>query len=526
MRPFDANGAFLAAANTNGGNKLRLVAVRGAGVTVFSSILGLAVQIVATVVLARILTPGDFGVVAMVTTFSLLLMNFGLNGFTEAVIQREVIDHALVSNLFWINLGIGSFLTLGFAAAGSILAWFYGDPRVARVAAGMSLTIIVTSASVQHLALLKRAMRFSVVSATDLAARATSVAVSIILGWAGWGYWALVAGAVAQPIATCIGAWSACRWIPGLPRRANGTASMVRFALNIYGRFSVNYFARNMDNLLVGWRFEAQALGFYKKAYDLFALSASLLVSSTTSVAVSALSRLNRDSEQFKRCLLSALALVAFLGMGLSAELTLVGKDLIRLLLGAGWEPAGRIFTFFGPGIGVMLLYGTTGWIHLSIGRPDRWFRWGLVEFLVTGLLFLLGLRWGPAGVAMAWTASFWILLLPGLWYATKPIHLGLAPVIGTVWKYLLAALLAGYTSAVILRDFPSSIAVPTAIGAATRLGITSVLLGFLYLGGVILLHQGLAPINQAVRLLGEMLPWTRFARPVGSQALNLTLGK
>jgi len=309
---------------------------------------------------------------------------------------------------------------------------------------------------------------------------------------------------------------------------------MVRFALNIYGRFSVNYFARNMDNLLVGWRFEAQALGFYKKAYDLFALSASLLVSSTTSVAVSALSRLDRSSEQFKRHLLSALTLVAFLGMGLSAELTLVGKDLIRLLLGAGWEPAGRIFTFFGPGIGVMLLYGATGWIHLSIGRADRWLRWGVVEFLVTGLLFLFGLRWGPAGVAVAWTTSFWILLLPGLWYATSPVGLGITPVIGTVWKYLLASLLAGCTSTVILRDLPSSIAVPTAIGAATRFGITSVLFGFLYLAGVILLHQGVAPINQAARLLREMLPWTRLARPVdatsprpaASQALNLPLGK
>jgi len=129
LRPFDANGTFLSAADA--GDKLRFVAVRGAGVTVFSSILGLAVQIIATVVLARILTPGDFGVVAMVTTFSLLLMNFGLNGFTEAVLQREVIDHALASNLFWINLGIGSFLTIGFAAkdtlsnimAGFLIFW-------------------------------------------------------------------------------------------------------------------------------------------------------------------------------------------------------------------------------------------------------------------------------------------------------------------------------------------------------------------------------------------------------------------
>ena len=96
-----------------------------------SSGLGLALQIIATVVLSRLLLPKDFGLVAMVTSFSLLLMNFGLNGFTEAVIQWEDLDHSLASNLFWISLGMGLLLTIGFAAAGSLLARFYGDPLVA-----------------------------------------------------------------------------------------------------------------------------------------------------------------------------------------------------------------------------------------------------------------------------------------------------------------------------------------------------------------------------------------------------------
>ena len=511
MKPFDANGKFRLAAY--GRAELRRRAVRGAGVTVFSQGVLFAVQMVATVVLARLLTPADFGVVTMVTTFSLLLTNFGLNGFTEAVIQREEIDHGLASNLFWINLGAGLLLTVGFAAAGSLLARFYGDPRVARVAVGLSVTIFITSTSVLHLALLKRAMRFSVVSANDILARAVSVGVSILLGWAGWGYWALVAGAVAQPLITSIGAWSLCRWLPGLPQRVEGTGSMVRFAMNTYGNFGVNYFARNMDNLLVGWRFHAQSLGFYKKAYDLFALSASQLVSPLTVVAVPALSRLRQDSVQYRRYLLSALAAVAFVGMGLGADLTLVGKDVIRLLLGPGWEPAGRIFTFFGPGIGVMLLYGTHGWVHLSIGRADRWFRWGIVEFMVTGLLFILGLPWGPAGVAVAWTASFWILTIPAFWYAGRPMHLGIAPVIAAVWKYAVASLLAGCASAAIIRALPSFVALSGSLGAGGRMLTVSAMFGTLYLVAVILLYQGCAPLYHVAGLMREMVPWAQFSK-------------
>src|SRR6185295_6662181 len=121
----------------------------------------------------------DFGLVAMVTTFSLLLMNFGFNGFTETVVQRARIDHVLASNLFWINLGVGALLTIAFARAGSALARFYGDPRIASVAIVMSATIFLTIIPVLHLALLKRDMRFTLLSVNDVAARAASVTVSI-----------------------------------------------------------------------------------------------------------------------------------------------------------------------------------------------------------------------------------------------------------------------------------------------------------------------------------------------------------
>lgn len=482
--------------------------------TVFSGALGLGIQIAATMVLARLLTPEDFGLVTMVTTFSLLLVSFGLNGFTEAVIQRKEIDHGLASNLFWINLGGGLLLTIAFAAAGSLMARFYHNPHVAHLAIGMSPTILISSVSVMHLALLKRAMRYSVISANEILARIASIAVSIVLALAGWGYWALVAGAIAQPLAISVGVWCLCRWFPGLPRRVAGTAAMVRFALNVYARFSVNYSARNSDNLLVGWRFSAQSLGFYKKAYDLFALSATQLVAPLTVVAVSALSRLSQDSAEYKRHFLSTLGVMAFVGMGLGANLTLIGTDAIRLLLGPGWEPAGRIFTFFGPGIGMMLVYGTHGWIHLSIGTADRWFRWGVIECLVTGLLFVLGLHWGPAGIAAAWTVSFWILTIPAFWYAGRPIQLGVARVVAAVWRFLLASLLAGCAAGVITRGLPALFVAEGSVGAAVRIMTVSSLFAVLYLGAVVLLHQGWAPIIQVAGLLRDMVPWGRHSRP------------
>jgi len=511
MIPFDASGAFHP---RTGDHDLRRLAVRGAVATVSASGLSLAAQVVSTVLLARLLAPSDFGVVAMVTTLSLLLSNFGLNGFTEAVIQFDQIDNQTASNLFWLNSAAGLVLAIAFASAGSLLAGFYRNQLVSNVAVGLSIGIAISAVSVIHLALLKRAMRFAETSLNEVVSRVVNTAVSILLAFRGWGYWALVSGIVAQQLSVTVGAWWLCPWIPGLPRRTGKTGAMIRFAVKVFGQFSVLYSAWNIDNLLVGWRFNAVALGFYKKAFDLFALTASQLTSPLNNVALAALSRLNQDHDRFRRYLLNSLQMVAFIGMAVSADLTLVGKDIVRLVLGPKWSESGRIFVVFGPGIGVMLLCSTIGWVHLSIGRPGRLLRWNLVILALTVSLFLTALRWGPVGVAAAWSISYWILLVPGFWYAGQPIGLRVSALIGALWRYVVAALVAAIATAAIIRggelwEIPSS-----AGGAFFALTTITALFAVLYLIVVVLLHGGPAPLRQLAGVLRELGPARKTKEP------------
>jgi O-antigen/teichoic acid export membrane protein len=507
---FDSSGAFHPITGRQG---LRRAAIRGVGVTMFGEGVSFAVQIAATVVLARLLTPADFGIVTMITTFSLLFSSFGLNGFTEGILQREEVTHFLASNLFWINVSTAALLTVAFAALAPLMALFYHDPLVAHAARGMSLTIVVASFSVIHLALLKRAMRFSAVSANGVVSRVVYVTVSIILAHAGWGYWALVTGCIAQQLSISLGAWLMCRWTPGLPHRVPGTGATVKFALKVYSHFCFSYFSGNTDNLLVGWRFNAPALGFYKKAFDLFTLPVCQLLSPIGAVVIATLSRFNRDRAHYQRYFLSGMSVLAFLGMGIGADFTLVGKDLIRFLLGPNWAESSRIFTYFGPGIGIMILYNTHGWVHLSIGRPDRWFRWGLVEFLFTAGLFVIALPMGPAGIALAWTVSYFVLMLPAFWYAGKPIGFGVSPVLAVVWKFFVASVVAGCSAALLIHIAPPFGAVSGVLGAFARLTSDSLLFFALYLCAVVALHRGLEPISQTARLIGEVLP-LRAAMP------------
>ena len=504
LKPFQPNGMFRP---IESGRRLHRTAVRGAAASVAGQSAMFALQLGSVVTLARLLTPADFGVVTMVTTFSLLFQSFGQNGFTELIIQREELSDSLAGNLFWINLGFGAILNLTFASAGQLLAIFYHNLAVAQVAKCMSLTIVLGSLGYIHLALLQRAMHFRATAIINFVGMAVLVTVSIALALAGWHYWSLVWGIVAQSAATAVGAWLMCRWTPSWPKRVTGTGSGLKFAMSVYSHFAFNYFTRNTDNLLVGWRYGAQVLGFYKKAYDLFVLAATQLLSPITAVAVGTLSRVSSDREQFQRYFLRAISVLALLGMGIGADFALVGKDFIRFLLGPGWEEAGRIFTLFGPGIGVMLLYNTHGWIHLSIGRPERWLRWGLIEFLCTASLFLLSLHWGPSGVALAWTISYFLLMFPGFWYAGKPIGLGIGPIFGVIWKFLAASAGAAFATLIVIRSVPHSATAYGASDAFVRMISVSAAFFVLYFAAVVVLHRGMKPVSEAVSLLRHLLP-------------------
>ena len=517
MIPFDSNGEFHPIAEGEG---LRRSAVRGAGVSVAGQAANFVLQIGSVVVLSRLLTPADFGIVTMVTTFSLLFRSFGLNGFTELIMQREELTHSLASNFFWINLGIGTILTLAFAGSGPLLALFFHDQSVAPAAAGMSLTIGLGCLGWIHLGLLQRAMRFRTIAIINVIALLLYVIVTVGLAIAGWHYWALVWGMVVHVLATAAGAWITCQWVPGRPRRIPGTGSGFKFAMNVYSHFAFSYSTRNTDNLLVGWRFGAGALGFYKKAYDLFVLPESQLLAPLSAVVVSTLSKVKADREKFQRYFLRAISVLALVGMGIGADFALVGKDIIRFLLGPGWDEAGRIFALFGPGIGVMLLYNTHGWVHLSIGRPERWFRWGLMEFVCTASLFLLALHWGPPGIAFAWTASYFLLMFPGFWYAGKPIGLGIGPVFAVIWRFFAASVLAGCATALIIGATPRFAMGFGASGAFLRMVSVSLVFFGLYFGGVIVLHRGLRPLTDTIILFRDLLP-ERTVKPAFPVAVN-----
>jgi PST family polysaccharide transporter len=473
---------------------------------------------VSTVVLARLVSPGDFGLVSMVTAFSLLLMSFGANGFTEAVIQQENLNHWQISTLFWINLGISMVLAMSFMAFAPIIARFYGEPRLRQIAIVMSFTIVFMALSNQHTALMKRNMQFVLASANDLSAAIIGVVIAIVLALQGWGYWAVAARQVTVTLVTVVGSWILCRWRPGLPRLRTGIRPMLKYAMQVYGNYAVTYVERHLDKVLVGRFHGPQSLGNYDRAYHLFGMPINQLSAPLTNVALSTLSKLRNDRERFVRYYLNAISILAFIGMLVSAVLTLIGRDLILVLLGSQWTKAGVIFSALGPSIGIALIYITQGWLHLSLGRADRWLRWSIVSLATTGTSFVIGVQFGALGVAIAYTASFYLMFGPALWYAGKPINLKLSSIISEIWRYFVSALGAGLLTWIILYSVGMTSEMFIRTNVFVRIAISALLCTSVYLILIIGLYKGTQPISQFLGLIGQMIP-AKFGQKIGQHA-------
>lgn len=486
---------------------LKTRAIRGGGATILAQISIYGIQTIGTIILARILTPDDFGLIAMVAAFSMLLQNLGLNGFLEAIIQKEEINHRQISNLFWINIAFSLILTFLLIAISPIIVGFYKEPRLKLITITMAFSIIFSNLSTQHWALLKRNMRFYSTSISIFVATIFSVAIPIFLATKGWGYWALVMKHLINPLVITISAWILCGWRPGWPTRGAGVLPMLKFSFNTGGNFCVIYLQRNLDKILLGRFYGSQLLGNYDRAYHLSSMLPNQLTVPLTSVAIASLSRLSNEPEKYRYYYSRVLSMLAFTAMPLSAALTLTGRDLIILLLGSQWDKAGEIFSVIAPGISMIVIYGTHLWLHLSLGRADRLFRWAIFAFIITVIIYLIGLLFGPLGVAIAYSASFYILVGPALHYAGKPLELKLSFFLATIWKYFASACIAALLCWFIFyfSNFTSHIF--GGFHIIIRIAISFVLCISIYLVTIIILYNSTKPITQFISVLRDMIP-------------------
>jgi len=376
--------------------------VRGGMLTLTSQGAQFLMQSISTVVLARLLVPADFGLVAMVTAVTGLGQAFAYRGLSEATIQHPEISHDQVSTLFWINVAIGLTLTSITAALAPVLAWFYREPRLIDITLVVSLTFLIGGLRVQHDALLRRQMRFSSLAIRDVASYVLAVPVAITLAWRGAGYWALVALPMTLNFTVMLLSWLMVRWKPGLPRRDAKVRPLIAFGGNVAASYLIFNVNRNADSVLIGWYWGAGPLGLYSRAYNLLMLPVRQLGAPARSVAVPAFSRVQDDPERLARYYLRTANLIMWITASVFGFLFVAAEPVIVLTLGNRWREAAPVFQILAIFALGQLLLESTVWLLVSRGQSKRLLKLSLIISPIIVASYAIGLRFGIKGVALS----------------------------------------------------------------------------------------------------------------------------
>lgn len=418
-------------------------ALRGGMVSVAMQYGNGVLQILAAVILARLLTPADFGLVAIITvltSFAPLLIDFGLG---DATTQRKTITPGQVSSLFWLSSGVGLAVAVVLAVVSPLVAALYRQPALQPIALCTGLTFVLWGASNQHLALLRRTMQFGRIARIQLLGSLGGIAVAVALAVAGWGYWALVVRPIANAACVVIGAWLTCRWRPGPPAFDPEAKSMVRFGLHVVG-FSVTYtVAKSVDRIALGLFYPPAQVGYYQNAITLYESSIFQVFAQVHTVGSAALSKLQSNVTALRQKYAAALSALAFFIMPAAAILSVTAGDITVILLGEKWRAAGLLLRIIALRGIPQVIEASQGWLHLSIGRADRWRNWGIVSLGVQIVAVLAGLPFGTTGVAVACVIASVLIAIPSINYAGRPIGLGSAVVFQAVGPQLTGAISA-----------------------------------------------------------------------------------
>jgi len=389
-------------------------------------------RLVSLMVLARLLGPKDFGLVGMVTALTGVLILFRDFGLSAAAIQRPIVTEEQLSTLFWINIFVGAALTVLTVAMAPVVAAFYREPRLAAVTAALAASFIFNAAGVQHGALLQRQMRFTTLAVISTISLVVSTSIAIGGAMIGYGYWALVAMALAAPIINTLGFWLTTAWVPGRPRRRIGIRSMMHFGGTITLNSLVVYIASNFEKVLLGRFWGADALGIYGRAYQLINIPTGNLNAAAGEVAFSALSRLQDDPSRLKSYFLKGYSLVLAMTMPMTVASALFADDMILVLLGPKWKDAAPIFRYLAPTILVFAVANPLSWLVMSLGLVRRALKIGLVIAPVLILAYVVGLPYGPKGVAIAYSVTMLLWVIPVIAWSVHGTMISL-------WDVLLA---------------------------------------------------------------------------------------
>lgn len=353
---------------------------------------GIVISLVVTGILSRLLPTEDFGTVAIATVIIAFFSIFSDLGIAPAIIQKQDLDKKDLSNIFSFTLWSGIVLSLLFFFSSSYVSHFYNNQALTIICQLLSINLFFATLNIVPNALLIKAKRFRFIAFRTLIVQIICGSISVFAAFGGWGIYALLINPICSSVILFVINF---KQYPQIPRLTLGTTSIKKiFSFSAYQfLFNViNYFSRNLDNLLIGKFMGMSPLAYYEKSYRLMMLPLQNITHIISPVMHPIFAEHQNDLPFIAKSYEKIVRLLAFIGFPLAAILFFCSKELIVIIFGNQWLPSVPIFQILSLSVGIQIILSTSGSIFQAANSTKTLFISGLLSTVLNVIAICLGL--------------------------------------------------------------------------------------------------------------------------------------
>ena len=380
--------------------------------TIIDQIISQTVVFGLGILLMKLISPFEFGLLGMVTVFSGFLTVFKDFGLGSSLIQKKKIKTIEIDTIYWTTVGLGLFLTILLMVLAPIISKYYNEPRLLEITLSLSSIFIIQSFSTVQMSFAKKQMNFKLIFQVNTLAVLISGSIALVLAFSGFGVWALVMQQIIAELLRSFAFYILSNYKPKLIWDKNILKPHVKFSLPLVGMGSINYWSRNADNFLIGKFLGAELLGIYSRSYSIMMLPISRISGVLSNVLFPSLSLIQDDKSRIISIYLKVTRTISFITFPLMVMVALGAKDFVILVLGPEWIQMIPVLQILAS-VGALQSLGTlNGNIFLVKDRTDLAFKINILNSGVYIIGFYFSSQHSIVLLSQVYLASNFFLML------------------------------------------------------------------------------------------------------------------
>jgi len=403
---------------------LRKQTFSGVRWTTFSSLGRASLQLLQIALLARLLAPADFGLIALVVAIMAILQIFSDAGISNAIIHYQNISREQLSSLYWLNVSVSVFLALTLAASSYWVAAWYQQLALQYLLMLAAVTLVVGALGQQVRVVAQKNLRFADLAKVELMAALMGFVVAVTLAWMGAGVYALIAGSLTTAAVGCVLVWLRLSdgWRPQARLKLAEIRQFLKFGTYMIGNNLANTFNSQIDILLGGRLLGVQSIGLYSVPKDLSLRIGNIINPIITQVGLPVMAKAQGDVALLKRVYLQTMRMTASVNFPIYIALGVFAPEIVHFLLGQKWHDAIPLLQIFSIWALLRSTGNPVGSLLMARGRADLSFKWNMVWLLIMPPTIWVGSQFGVSGMAFAMTALGVLGYWPNWYFLVRPL--------------------------------------------------------------------------------------------------------